>query len=299
MLRKPLKPTASVVVWVRSRAPNIQNSRALLFPFIKDSRTSEFAPATTPRTLVIPTPAWSEGGSLPPDKHWQSTMEVLEGERVVPGPKPAPVYKWIPATPVISFPGGTAVVSGSMNQRKDFTAHLKLDYPYGAEGYEDIIFTIKTNTTDKVTHLGVVGNASTPDREVKYSITSGDKMFYTEITVTARSKSSGLSSSSSFYVNWKGITSWASEGHGGSKDLEKALGIENIKTLVDEICKYNGGAENGGPTSACNFDTIPDEKKFKLCFSAKVHGYNIQTMHNRCSRKVFYARGIVFFSSRW
>jgi len=228
----------------------------------KDTRVSAAVSAETPRTFGCVSPQWGQGGALPKAKAWNTAVAVLENDRLMPSPKSGTTVGWVPNAPKAVFPNPSYKVSGGKNTKKAFSVDFKIDYPYGAAGFKDVRFKVTADSRE-VSDLGV-GVSDSQARVLKFSVTTSQKKPVYKITIATSSASTGLSTSTSVTINFNLFVGLIG---GAAKDFLTPEAAEALLTRA-------GCAD----PSKCS-------EEWKLCYSAKQHGWSSSTFNSRCTNK--------------
>jgi len=189
-------------------------------------------------------------------------FSVYENEREMPAPKGGAVFNWLPNTPSIDVGMATIKLVGPAKGKR-FTHAIKIDYPYGREGYKDVQIKTTSSNTKELTDIKIAtSDTGSPDRTMSFTLKKADKAKTAtyKITILATSAKTGLKSTAVLTIEFR--VAPPRIGKGGSEGIFSADALEFLHKKV-------GVGENPSET-------------WELCYSRAKHGWSSSTFRRLC-----------------
>ena len=187
---------------------------------------------------------------------------MYENEREMPAPKGGAVFNWLPNTPSIDVGMATIKLVGPAKGKR-FTHAIKIDYPYGREGYKDVQIKTTSSNTKELTDIKIAtSDTGSPDRTMSFTLKKADKAKTAtyKITILATSAKTGLKSTAVLTIEFR--VAPPRIGKGGSEGIFSADALEFLHKKV-------GVGENPSET-------------WELCYSRAKHGWSSSTFRRLC-----------------
>jgi len=176
-----------------------------------------------------------------------------ENGRLMPAPSGGQVVNWVPQTPSLKFAAGLdQKLAAAVGKAKAFAIDFNVDYDYGADGYNDVEFSVSVGSSFRsiITSAKVTGSSDKAERKLEFSLnhpTSAKKEAVYYIDVTVVSKKYKLLTKQRFNIHFTAVKGLGAGGmedaftQGGMAAMRKKIGgKDRLYTLCYSTARDGG-----------------------------------------------------------